>query len=153
VKGSLQAIVRVERGVSPRIVKAAIVGTDGTTYLHGSTLRAKLSLNSAWATFTSLSIAPAPSARATVASGGSVTLQGRLYPALAEGAAITLHENADGTWRTRTLTTSRHDQSLPDGHVAAYSSFSIALSPSQTTQYYFKSGNTTSPTTTVTVTG
>lgn len=153
IKGSLVAIHRVERGVSPRIVKAAVIGTGGTTFIHGSALRAKLGLNSAWATFRGMSVSPAPASKMTIARGASVTLEGRLYPAITDGAAVTLYENSDGRWKTRQVTTSRIVQSLPDGYTAAYSRYRITVSPTATTQYYFKSATTTSPTTTVAVGG
>ena len=151
VKGSLLAISRVERGVSPRIVKAAIVGSGGTTFLHGTTLRTRLSLNSTWATFTSLSIAPRAGDRVSVRAGDAVALEGRIYPALAEGAAVTLYSDSDGTWRSESVVTSRHTQALPDGSSAAYSAYHLTVTPSVTTRYYFARGGAVSPTTTITV--
>ena len=59
VSGSLRAIYVVDRGVSPRIVKAAIVGSDGVQFLHGSIVRSKLGLMDSWAYFRSMSISPA----------------------------------------------------------------------------------------------
>jgi stage II sporulation protein D len=151
VKGTLQAIYAVKRGNSPRIVKAAIIGSSGTTYLHGSSLRVKLGLYSTWVTFKSLSIAPAAQDKRTIAKGASVTLQGRVYPALASGATVKLMDNRDGTWRSRSVVTTRRTQALPSGYVAEYSAYSITLSPGETTRYYFVSDIAKSPTTTVTV--
>ena len=150
VKGSLRAIYRVERGASSRIVKAAIIGSGGTTFMHGSALRVKLGLNSAWATFKSMSISPAAADKAAIASGESVTLSGHVYPALASGAIVKLYYNHDGTWRSRSVTTVRHSQNLSDGYAAKYSSYSVTLAPTQTTRYYFLSGAAKSPTTTIT---
>ena len=61
VSGSLRAIYVVDRGVSPRIVKAAIVGSNGVQFLHGSIVRSKLGLMDSWAYFRSMSISPAAS--------------------------------------------------------------------------------------------
>ena len=57
--GSLRAVYTVKRGASPRIVKAAIIGSGGTKYIDGGSLRIKLGLNSTWAIFTSMGISPA----------------------------------------------------------------------------------------------
>jgi stage II sporulation protein D len=51
VKGKLKRIVVVTRGVSPRVIKANIVGTGGTTSTSGPTLRARLGLPDTWASF------------------------------------------------------------------------------------------------------
>ena len=107
VKGSLRAIYPVRRGSSPRIVKAAIMGTSGTSFLHGSELRSKLGLRSSWATFKSVSISPAAHDKASVSLGGGLTLKGRIYPALAAGATVKLHFFYDGRWRSRNVATAR----------------------------------------------
>lgn len=151
VKGSLRAIYRVKRGVSPRIVKAAIIGSSGTTYVHGTVLRTKLGLNSTWATFKSMSISPSAADKVTLAAGQKVTLSGRVYPQLAAGATVKLHYYQDGTWRSRNIQTVRHSQTLTEGHVAKYSSYKLTLAPQKTTKYYFASGDAKSPATTVTV--
>ncbi len=151
VKGSLLAVYRVERGVSPRIVKAAIIGSKGTTYLHGSMLRAKLGLNSAWATIKSLSIAPAAADKTVVSTGGSVTLEGRIFPALSTGATVRLYARSDGVWRGQEVPTTRAGLSLPEGYTAAYSTYRVTVTPAKTTQYYVLSGNARSPITTIIV--
>ena len=151
MKGSLRAIYRVEAGASPRIVKAAIIGSEGTTFMHGSTLRVKIGLNSAWATFKSMSISPAGADKVTISAGQSVALSGRVYPALASGATVKLYYRRDGTWRRRSVATVRHSQNLGDGYKAKYSSYSVTLAPTQTMQCYFLSGAAKSPTTTITV--
>lgn len=152
VKGTLQAIYRVKSGKSPRILKAAIIGSAGTTYLHGSSLRVKLGLNSTWVTFKSMSVAPAAQDKRTIAKGAGVTLEGRVYPALAAGESVKLMANRDGTWRGSSVATTRHSQTLAGGYKAEYSTYTITLSPGETTQYYFVSGSAKSPTTKVTVT-
>jgi stage II sporulation protein D len=151
VKGSLRAVYRVKRGTSGRTVTAAIIGSGGTTYMHGSTLRVKLGLNSTWATFKSMSINPAARDKVTIASGTRVTLKGRVYPALASGATVKLHYNSDGTWHSRTVATSRTTQSLPGGYTARYSTYRANVRPSATTKYYFSSGSAKTPVTTITV--
>jgi len=150
-KGSVRAVVTVKRGVSPRIVKAAIVGSAGTTYVDGSSLRMKLNLNSAWAEFTSLGISPAPGEKASVVAGSSITLSGRIYPALKSGGKVYLHSYYGGAWHSRGVVTTRAAEKLSGGYSAAYSAYSQTVTPSETTQYYFSSLKAKSPVTTIRV--
>ena len=151
VKGSLRAVYRVERGASPRIVKAALIGSGGVTFMGGNELRMKLGLNSTWAVFTSMSISPAPRDHASISPGDSLTLKGRIYPALAPGATVKLAFYYDGRWRSRRVATTRASQNLGSGYKATYSWYSDGIRPAQTTKYYFSSSAAHSPTITVTV--
>ncbi|MQA74579.1 MAG: SpoIID/LytB domain-containing protein [Solirubrobacterales bacterium] len=49
--GRLQEIEITQRGVSPRIVRARVIGTRGSTNVTGDTLRDRLGLRSTWARF------------------------------------------------------------------------------------------------------
>jgi SpoIID/LytB domain protein len=60
VKGAFRGIEVLERGVSPRIVAAEVLGSRGATRVSGPELQARLGLMSAWAYF-------------SVRSGGRVT--------------------------------------------------------------------------------
>jgi stage II sporulation protein D len=62
VKGRLQRIVVTQRGVSPRIVRAQLVGSAGTSAVRGDTLQRALGLYDRWAFFRKVSgqAAPAP---------------------------------------------------------------------------------------------
>lgn len=51
VRGRLKRVDVLRRGVSPRIVKANVVGTRGTRKASGPTLRARLGLPDTWANF------------------------------------------------------------------------------------------------------
>jgi stage II sporulation protein D len=150
-KGSLRAVYRVERGASPRIVKAALIGSGGVTFMGGNELRMKLGLNSTWAVFTSMSISPAPRDHASISPGDSLTLKGRIYPALAEGASVKLMLSYDGTWHSRSVATSRASEDLGSGYTATYSAYSAVIRPAQATKYYYSFGAAHSPTTTVTI--
>jgi stage II sporulation protein D len=70
VKGSFRRISVVERGTSPRIVYADVVGTRGRTRVTGATLRARFGLFDTWATFTTITASgkatPDPDAAAPV---------------------------------------------------------------------------------------
>lgn len=51
VKGKLRSVRVTKRGVSPRVVKARIVGSRGSTTTNGTTLRARLGLFDTWVSF------------------------------------------------------------------------------------------------------
>ncbi|MEZ5124724.1 MAG: SpoIID/LytB domain-containing protein [Thermoleophilia bacterium] len=151
VKGTVQAIYRVEKGSSPRIVKAAIIGSNGTTYMHGSMLRTKLGLNSTWVTFKSMSISPAAGDDVSITKGTGLTIEGRVYPALSSGSKVQLYTKKGGVWSSQSVATTRHSQSLSGGYVAKYSSYQVTVKPTATSVYYFKSGSAKSPQTTIQV--
>jgi stage II sporulation protein D len=51
VKGRLRRIKVTKTGVSPRIVKAKVIGSDGRRSVSGAELRSRLDLRSTWARF------------------------------------------------------------------------------------------------------
>jgi stage II sporulation protein D len=55
VRGRFRGITVLERGVSPRVVRAEVDGTNGVTQVTGPQLRARLGLFDTWATFTYIS--------------------------------------------------------------------------------------------------
>jgi stage II sporulation protein D len=55
VEGSLEGIKILQRGVSPRIVKAQVVGTKGVVDVTGAQLRKALGTPSTWVKFTTVS--------------------------------------------------------------------------------------------------
>ena len=57
VKGTLIGIRVVQRGASPRIVSAVVIGTRGTTTVTGSQLQSAFGLLSTWANFITISAA------------------------------------------------------------------------------------------------
>jgi stage II sporulation protein D len=67
IDGKFRGIRVVERGVSPRIVSADVVGTTGTTRVSGATLKVRLGLYDSWATFPTFG---SRAERALVALGG-----------------------------------------------------------------------------------
>jgi stage II sporulation protein D len=54
VQGSFKGIRVTQRGVSPRIMAAEVVGSRGSTPTDGATLRARLGLFDTWAYFTAI---------------------------------------------------------------------------------------------------
>jgi stage II sporulation protein D len=151
VKGSLKAIYRVRAGGSPRIVKAAVIGSGGTKYLHGSTLRTELGLYSTWATIRSMSVRPSAAEKVVVHPGEKVTISGCVYPGLASQATVTLRYGRPGAWSSRKVATSRHFLRIDGGYTVRYSTYRVTVAPRRTTQYFFVRGSARSPRTTVSV--
>jgi stage II sporulation protein D len=149
VKGLFKTIYVVKRGVSPRVVKAYIVGDQGVTAIRGSTLCVKLGLRDCWAYFTSLSINPAAADKYAITAGDNFPLVGRMYPAVATGTKVTLHYYRDAVWQSMDMNTTRGQLALADGYTANYSSYSFAAHPPKTTEYYVTYGKYASPHTVV----
>jgi stage II sporulation protein D len=58
IRGSFRGIRVLQRGASPRIVRAQVIGTTGVTSVTGPELRRRFGLNDTWATFTYVSSKP-----------------------------------------------------------------------------------------------
>jgi stage II sporulation protein D len=86
VKGSLVGIRVTRHGVSPRIVEAQVVGTQGTTTVTGTQLQGLFGLDDTWATFTTIT---------TTDPLG--TLSGTVFPAPA-GGSVTVQAQTGGAW-------------------------------------------------------
>ena len=107
VRGRFRGIEVLERGRSPRIVAADVVGTRGRVRVSGPTLRARLGLYDSWAFFTSINTgkAPAPLPDGTpdpdepvvarVPDVGGVS--GRVFPAR-KGAVVKVQQRFHGRW-------------------------------------------------------
>ena len=93
LKGNFKSIKVLKRGVSPRIVRAQIIGTRGRTLVTGPQLRTALGLRDTWATFS--------------ASGADVKAPHRASSAAAPcPTPTTTHgdDHADDTTTTTTTT-------------------------------------------------
>jgi stage II sporulation protein D len=55
VRGSFKGIKVLERGTSPRVVRAEVVGSNGVAQVTGPELRRRFGLYDTWATFTYIS--------------------------------------------------------------------------------------------------
>ncbi len=87
VKGKFRRIEVKERGVSPRIISADIVGSKGRTEVSGATLKAELDLYDTWAFFRTVRGRGLPDGPPEAPEGGSgclrlerVSLAGRPEP-------------------------------------------------------------------------
>ena len=117
VKGKFRGIEVVQRGKSPRIVEADVIGSRGRTRVTGGQLRARFGLFDTWAFFTSISTGEEPPPEPETPEGpptggtepfGSAAwlhahvfgrLTGRVLPVLKSGTALV--QRRDGaTWVT-----------------------------------------------------
>jgi SpoIID/LytB domain protein len=122
VRGGFRGIKVTERGTSPRIVRAQVLGTRGATAVTGPTLRARLGLFDTWASFTYMSSnvkKPKPPAEQPPPTGDPQTggdpapaaaaarrlpvLTGRVDRAR-RGQTIKIQRRAGRGWRTVALT-------------------------------------------------
>ncbi|TML99436.1 MAG: SpoIID/LytB domain-containing protein [Actinobacteria bacterium] len=118
LQGKFRGVVVLERGASPRVVAADIVGSKGRTRVDGAMLRKRLGLRDTWAFFTAISShkdnpdAPPPpgdeptggtppAARAAADTGG--VLAGRIVPVRA-GAEVRVQRRIGGRWRLAATT-------------------------------------------------
>ncbi|MFT4034147.1 MAG: SpoIID/LytB domain-containing protein [Patulibacter sp.] len=138
VKGTLRSIDIIKRGVSPRVVRADIVGSSGRTTVTGPQLRARLGLDDTWVQFvfngattspstststdadddTPASTTPAGGATlgiiapvlAPVASkpAGSSVARGRVWPD-GGGRVVRLQVRRAGRWKTALRVTAAAD--------------------------------------------
>jgi stage II sporulation protein D len=117
VKGRFQGIVVVERGASPRVRQADVVGSKGRVRTTGAVLRRKLGLRDTWAYFKAITAhkenpettAPSdttggtpPAARAAAADAGGV-LAGRVMP-YRRGAEVQVQRRVGHAWREAAVT-------------------------------------------------
>jgi SpoIID/LytB domain protein len=132
LRGRFKRIKVLQRGVSPRVVRAQVVGTGGMTNVTGPQLRSAFGLYDTWAFFTSVTTKasktkkpatkPAPSGDPTgglpaarAASASAPRVEGTIAPARA-GRWLTV-QRLDGTrWVTAT-----------DAHVRRGGRYSVAV--------------------------
>jgi stage II sporulation protein D len=95
VKGRFRGIEVTERGFSPRIVSAKVIGTRGVTVVNGPMLRKRFKLFDSWATFTTIGAKvstpdedePRGTPRPVPPAGGASSDAGRSLRAAALSAA------------------------------------------------------------------
>jgi stage II sporulation protein D len=102
-RGRFQRLRVLKRGVSPRVVRARVIGTRGTSTITGPSIRARLGLRDTWLTIVSVSSSQrrSRSARPTSWGGGPrpLTLAGRYYPAPGS-RQLAVERRSAGRWRT-----------------------------------------------------
>jgi stage II sporulation protein D len=102
--GRFKRVKILDRGVSPRVVQARVIGTGGSRVLTGPQIRSRLGLRDTWFTFVRVSSAVRRARSARPASWGprlvAPTLAGRYTPAPRKRLAVE-RRGKDG-WRTVT---------------------------------------------------
>ena len=120
VKGRFKGIKVIQRGVSPRIVWALVVGSKGSTKVRGATLRDQLGLFDTWASFNKFSakVKPPTQTAPPISPGGGVPgrnadffrvprpasrpalVYGSVTPAPAKRTAVLQRLQRNGSWKT-----------------------------------------------------
>ncbi|MBJ7328481.1 MAG: SpoIID/LytB domain-containing protein [Solirubrobacteraceae bacterium] len=121
VKGRFRGVEIVQRGKSPRIVKADIVGSRGKTRVTGPQIRARLGLDDTWVSFRVMGTTATPPKSgdgkggatprafglARAATPPRAVLQGTITPAGSTGWLHVERRAADGTWQPEVETRAR----------------------------------------------
>jgi SpoIID/LytB domain protein len=131
--GSFKRVKVLERGVSPRVVKARVIGSKGSVTLSGPTIRTRLGLRDTWFTFVRISSSARYARSARPASWGARlspdALAGEFSPA-PHSRVLVLERRAGARWvavrRVRTTASGRYRVSIAragsyrvrSGHVA-----------------------------------
>jgi stage II sporulation protein D len=162
VDGTLRAVFVAERGVSPRVKLAYVLGTDGDTAhiasaASGWTLRNKLGLRDSWFSVRSMSVSPSADDAVRITYGDRILLEGRSYPTIPADKRITLEYYRDDVWSTTLVPLDRtvrktfsfvYDGVTKSGTCVDYS---FLGKPGRTTVYRFVYGTSRSPKTTIEV--
>jgi len=131
LKGVLQSIYVVKRGVSPRVVKAPFIGDKGITWVSGSTLRFALNLRDTWVYFTPCPSSPAGAQHKTDQRRRKVTVSGRNLPGARQrhqkGDPETSRAAARGT--PSTWPTTAPVSHWASGKKAYYSTYALTVAP------------------------
>ena len=110
VKGRFKGVKVIQRGASPRVVAADVVGSRGRTRVNGAMLRARFGLFDSWAYFTAIRTrATPPPPPPDTETGGTVPvvsrvptvggLAGHVVPARS-GARVLIQRRTGGRWVT-----------------------------------------------------
>jgi stage II sporulation protein D len=94
--GTLRRVKVLSRGVSPRVVRARIYGSNGSRVLTGPEIRARLGLDDSWAYFTRVSTSTAQ-AHTGRASRDGYTLSGVFAP-VPTGRRLLVEWRDAGSW-------------------------------------------------------
>jgi stage II sporulation protein D len=98
--GRLQKIRVIKRGVSPRVVRARVYGSGGTTTVTGPEIRARLGLYDSWVYFTKVTASGSRAARASLLHPvfGPRTISGVFDPA-PRGRRLVVERRTGKRWR------------------------------------------------------
>ena len=106
--GKFRRVEVLQRGKSPRIVSARVVGSRGSRMLSGSDIRARLELYDSWASFTKVSTAQVRRGRGTRSARGVFPeIAGVFAPAPRSGRVVVERLSGTGWARVSRIRTSR----------------------------------------------
>jgi stage II sporulation protein D len=101
-RGTFKRLKVLQRGVSPRVVRARVVGSRGSSTITGPTIRSRLGLRDTWLTIVSVRSSARRQRSARPASWGGVpprrALAGDFYPAPRKHR-LRVERRAGGRWR------------------------------------------------------
>ncbi len=103
--GRFKKLDVLDRGVSPRVVRARVVGSSGSTVLTGPTIRSRLGLRDTWFTFVRVSASVRRARSARPASWGPRLVQPALagsYTPVPKRRVLTVERRGKAGWRTVT---------------------------------------------------
>jgi stage II sporulation protein D len=133
--GRYRSVKVLKRGVSPRVVRARVIGTGGSRILTGPQIRAALGLRDTWFTFVRVSSSARGRRLARLSvSGALVTkpeLAGRFSPA-PRSRVLLVERRADGAWK-------------PAGRTRVDSSGAYRLSVRRAGTYRVRAGRVAGP--------
>jgi len=117
--GSFKRVKVLERGVSPRVVRARVIGSKGSVTLTGPTIRSRLGLRDSWFTFVRIASSARYPRSARPASWGvrlsADALVGEFSPA-PKRRVLLLERRAGKRWRVvrrvRTMASGRYRVSI-----------------------------------------
>jgi stage II sporulation protein D len=101
--GRLRKIRVIKRGVSPRIVRARVYGTQGSTTLSGPTIRSRLGLYDTWAYFTKVGSSSAAKAVPAALAGRLALVPARgltgVFQPAPRGRRLAVERRTGRRWR------------------------------------------------------
>ena len=98
VKGQFQGLDVLQRGVSPRIVRAEVRGSGGNTDVSGAQLRSRLGLRDTWFYVRRVSSTTSSGMRARTVTGSSPTAAISGTVSVTRDRFVTLQRKAHGRW-------------------------------------------------------
>jgi stage II sporulation protein D len=96
--GTLKRVEVIQRGKSPRVVRARVYGSRGSVVLTGPSIRSRLGLDDTWAYFTRVTTSAATVRGARAASAGYRSLKGLFAPAPRSRRLAIERRDRDGAW-------------------------------------------------------
>ena len=102
-RGRFKRLKVLKRGASPRVVRARVIGTRGSSIITGPSIRARLGLRDTWLTIVSVSSSQWQPRSARPASWGPglqpLTFAGRYHP-VPRGRELAIQRRDGKRWRT-----------------------------------------------------